>query len=82
MTKIILVGCNGKMGQEVSNAVNADDELELVASIDIFNGQYASIEEAHKAQEIDVLIDSTQPKSIFENAKYCLNNEIKIGHDV
>ena len=37
-----------------------------------------SIEEAHKACKIDVLVDFTQPKSIYENALYCLNNGIKI----
>ena len=39
---------------------------------------YHTIEAAHRVEDIDVIIDFTQPKSIFENAKYCLNNGIKI----
>ena len=41
-------------------------------------GMYHSIEDAHRVQDIDVLVDFTQPSSIYENAKFCLNNGIKI----
>ena len=76
MIKVAVCGANGKMGQEVVKAVNADNETELVAKIDIVNGEYNSIEDAHKSKEIDILVDFTQPKSIYENALYCLNNGI------
>lgn len=78
MIKVAVCGANGKMGKEVVEAVLSDGMTELAAQIDICGGEYASIAEAHKAAKIDVLIDFTQPKSIFENAKYCLNNGIKI----
>lgn len=78
MIKVAVCGANGKMGQEVVKAVNADNETELVAKIDIVNGEYNSIEDAHKSKEIDILVDFTQPKSIYENALYCLNNGINI----
>lgn len=77
MIKVAVCGSNGKMGKEVVNAVLNDSELELVAKIDIFEGEFSSIEEAVKSVEIDVLVDFTQPKSIFENAKFCLNNKIR-----
>jgi 4-hydroxy-tetrahydrodipicolinate reductase len=74
------------MGKEVVEAVLADSQTELTAQIDInhqpstINRQpsFKTIDEAHKATKIDVLVDFTQPASIFENAKYCLNNGIKI----
>ena len=78
MIKVAVCGANGKMGREVVKAVNASDDMELVAKIDIFEGEFASIETAHKTKDIDVLIDFTQPKSIYENALYCLNNKINI----
>ncbi len=79
MIKVAVCGALGKMGTEVVKAVNNDENMELAAKVDIAGEDtYKSIEEAHKACEIDVLIDFTQPKSIFENAKYCLNNGIKI----
>ena len=75
--KVGVCGANGRMGQEVVNAVLSDDSLELVAKIDINNGEFETIEQAKKSKDIDVLVDFTQPSSIFENAKYCLNNGIK-----
>lgn len=78
MIKIAVCGANGKMGKEVVNAVNNDKEFDLTAKIDVFNGEFSSVEEAVKAVEIDLLVDFTQPKSIYENALYCLNNGIKI----
>lgn len=79
MIKVAVCGAQGKMGKEVVNAVNINPDMELAAKIDITgDGVYKSIEEAHKLEKIDVLVDFTQPKSIFENAKYCLNNNIKI----
>ena len=79
MIKVAVCGALGKMGREVVEAVNNAQDMELVAQIDLMGGQtYKSIDEAKKAVDFDVVIDFTQPKSIFENAKYCLNNGIKI----
>lgn len=79
MVRVAVCGACGKMGQEVVKAVNADESLELVAKIDICGGEgvFKSIEEAKNAVDIDVLVDFTQPKSIFENAKICLNSGIR-----
>lgn len=79
MIKVAVCGALGKMGTEVCSAVEECGQTELVAKIDIAGaGTYQSIEEAHRVCDIDVLVDFTQPKAIFENAKYCLNNGIKI----
>jgi 4-hydroxy-tetrahydrodipicolinate reductase len=78
MIKVGVCGANGKMGKEVVNAVNNAEDMELVAKIDILNGEFTSIEEAKTSKNIDVIIDFTQPKSIYENAKYCLTNKINI----
>src|SRR5574344_2915594 len=79
MIKVAVCGALGKMGKEVVEAVCNAPEMELIAKIDIAgNDTYKSVEEAKKSVTFDLLIDFTQPKSIFENAKYCLNNGIKI----
>lgn len=79
MINVAVCGANGKMGKEVCNAVENENGAELVAKIDIAgDGVYKTIDGASKEQKIDVLIDFTQPKSIFENAKYCLTHGIKI----
>jgi len=77
MIKVAVCGAFGKMGTEVCRAVEADGELELAAKIDITGDAYKTIEEAQKKNRIDILVDFTQPKSIFENAKYCLTHGIK-----
>lgn len=79
MIKVAVCGAMGKMGQEVVQAVIDCPQAELTAKIDIASeNMYHSIEEAHRVEDIDVVIDFTQPKSIYENALYCLNNGIKI----
>ena len=79
MIKVAVCGALGRMGTEVCKAVEECEQTELVAKIDIAGaGTYQSIEDAARVCDIDVLVDFTQPKSIFENAKFCLNNGIKI----
>ena len=78
MINIAVCGANGKMGQEVIRAVNAAEDMTLVAKIDIKDGEFATIKDAKNSVKIDILIDFTQPKSIYENALYCLNNGISI----
>lgn len=78
MINIAVCGANGKMGQEVVKAVNAAEDMALVAKIDIYDGQFTTIKDANESVKIDVLIDFTQPASIYENALFCLNNGIKI----
>ena len=78
MIRVAVCGANGKMGKEVVNAVNNAQDMEIAAQIDIINGEYDSIQAAHEKNKIDVLVDFTQPSSIYENAKYCLNNNINI----
>lgn len=78
MINVAVCGANGKMGQEIVKAVNNAEDMNLVAKIDIVNGEFTNIKDANEAVKIDVLIDFTQPSSIFENALYCLNNKINI----
>jgi 4-hydroxy-tetrahydrodipicolinate reductase len=78
MIKVAVCGACGKMGQEVVKAVLEDESLKLVAKIDICGEEeiFATIEQALQFTKIDVLVDFTQPKSIFENSKLCLKKGI------
>ena len=42
MTRIIMYGCNGKMGKVISSLVKEDASVEIVAGIDSFGGQLDS----------------------------------------
>lgn len=80
MIRVAVCGACGKMGTEVVKAVVADENMELVAKIDLLcigEKIYKTIEEAVEVAEIDVLVDFTQPTSIFDNAKKCLNLGIR-----
>ncbi|MCR5102144.1 MAG: 4-hydroxy-tetrahydrodipicolinate reductase, partial [Butyrivibrio sp.] len=36
MTKVIMHGCNGRMGHVIADIVSADKDVEMVAGIDAF----------------------------------------------
>lgn len=57
MIKVAVCGSNGKMGKEVVKAVTSAQDMELVAKIDIFDGEFTTIQEAHSNRKFDVLID-------------------------
>lgn len=78
MINIAVCGANGKMGQQVVKAVEKSEDMTLVAKIDINNGEFSTIKDAADSVKIDILVDFTQPKSIFDNALFCLNNGINI----
>lgn len=65
MTRIIMCGCNGKMGRVISQLVKEDASSEIVAGIDISGEQldsypvYKTIGECK--DEADVLIDFSSP---------------------
>ena len=88
MVRVGVVGAMGKMGQEVVKAVCDDTDLELVCAVDINQidlevcpksevrvmGDLKSAILMHKP---DVMVDFTQPKYVFENAKICLENGVR-----
>ncbi|MDD6564588.1 MAG: 4-hydroxy-tetrahydrodipicolinate reductase [Clostridiales bacterium] len=75
MIKIIMNGCNGKMGQVISRLVDEDSEVEIVCGVDINTQQMndypvvASIEEF--AGEADVVIDFSHPSCLNSILNYC-----------
>lgn len=81
MIKVAICGSCGRMGREVVKALIKESDMELVAKIDIMcvgEGIYETIEKAIDETKIDVMIDFTQPESIFKNAKLCLNKGIRM----
>lgn len=75
MTKIIMRGCNGKMGRAITEIVRDDKNVEICAGIDIFDDGhntypvFSSLEEC-KAQA-DVIIDFTSADGADELLDYC-----------
>ncbi len=70
MTEIIMVGCNGRMGQVISNLVAQDENAKIVAGVDVFDDGrnpypvFKNLEECTVAA--DAVIDFSSPKSLDE----------------
>lgn len=93
MIRVGVVGAIGRMGQEVVRTVFEKDGFELAFAVDIKRvgediGEIVSGKEkgvkiqsdlktAISLTKPDVVVDFTQPQSIFENAKICLDNNIR-----
>ena len=37
MTRVIMHGCNGKMGQMIAGLIAQDEEVKLVAGVDVYD---------------------------------------------
>ena len=82
MTRIIMNGCNGKMGQCITGICNADPEVEIVAGIDVYDGikndypVFPSISACDV--EADVIIDFSTAKAVDELLDYCVNKQVPV----
>ncbi len=75
MIKIILSGCNGKMGQVISRLVANDNTVKIVCGFDINTIQqndYPVVDDFSKFDgKADVVIDFSHPASMDKIVEYC-----------
>lgn len=67
MQKIIISGCNGKMGQVVESICNADSEIQVVAGFDVNQSSRdypVYVSPANFTGEADAIIDFSSPKAL------------------
>lgn len=82
MTKVIMNGCNGKMGQCITGICKDDPEIQIVAGIDVYDGiendypVFPSIRECDV--EADVIIDFSNVTAVDELLDYCEEKEIPV----
>ena len=69
--KVGVLGAAGRMGATVCDAVDSDDELELVARVDL-DDSLDQLVESHA----EVVVDFTTPDAVKDNIKFCLENGI------
>ncbi len=93
MIKVGVTGALGKMGKEVIKAVYNANDTELVMAVDIFEegsdigsvvlGKETGVKietdliKAIQTKKPDVIIDFTQPKTIYEHVTDYINNNVK-----
>jgi 4-hydroxy-tetrahydrodipicolinate reductase len=66
MTGVGVLGGRGRMGTEVCSAVEATDDLDLVASVDVSDPLDA-------LRDADVVVDFTTPGVVMDNLKWCID---------
>lgn len=82
MVKIIMHGCNGKMGQVITGIVAADKDTEIVAGIDIVDNRqnpypvFTNIDDCNV--EADVIIDFASAKAIDKLLDYVETRKIPV----
>jgi 4-hydroxy-tetrahydrodipicolinate reductase len=76
MTRVGVLGAGGRMGREVCRAVEAAEDLELVARVDPTDPESESSIEALAQADAAVAVDFTQPSSVMANVRWCLRNGI------
>lgn len=79
MTRIIMIGCNGKMGQVITDIVAADENAVIVAGVDITEAKndypvYGNISEVK--EEADAIIDFSSPKLLDAILEYAVEKQI------
>ncbi|HHY78493.1 MAG TPA: 4-hydroxy-tetrahydrodipicolinate reductase [Clostridiales bacterium] len=83
MINILLNGCNGKMGQEISRLLKTNVNMRIAAGVDInpdkFHNDYNTYKTVKDVTEkIDVVLDFSHPDSLTGLIEYCLQNKIAL----
>lgn len=82
MIKILLVGCNGKMGQAITRSCKYNEELSVVAGVDSFVNVdytypvYASIFDVKEA--VDIIVDFSHPNAIDKIIEYAISTSLPL----
>lgn len=80
MTRVIMHGCNGRMGQVITSLIAADEEIEIVAGVDLSDHVrnrypvFPSIEACHV--EADVVIDFASSQAVEDLLHYCRRKKL------
>lgn len=82
MVKMIMHGCNGKMGQVITKIVKEDANAEIVAGVDKYMGisnEYPVYENIEKCDvEADVIIDFSNAAAVDGLLNYCVEKQIPV----
>ena len=82
MIKIIMNGCNGKMGQVITRLVNEDADCEIVAGFDVndtVKNTYPVFTNPDEfTGEADVVIDFSHPSALTGILNYCKKKNLPV----
>ena len=69
--KVGVLGARGKVGSEVCRAVEAADDLDLVAAVDVDDDIDALV-----TQGAEAVVDFTHPDVVMDNLEFCIDHGI------
>lgn len=82
MVRLIMHGCNGKMGQVITKIVKEDSNAEIVAGVDAYLGianDYPTFESIDKCDvEADAIIDFSNACAVDKLLDYCVEKQIPV----
>lgn len=82
MVKILLVGCNGKMGHMISSVAKASSNLKIEAGIDMktyTDFDYPVYNSIFDVKEnVDVILDFSRPTSLESISEYAIKNNLPV----
>ena len=82
MTRIIMNGCNGKMGQCITGICKEDPDVEIVAGIDLYDGikndypVFTSLKDCDV--EADVIIDFSNANAVDALFDFCIEKKMPV----
>ena len=82
MTKMLLVGCNGRMGKVITELAAGDADIEITAGVDVAGecaGKYPVVSSFDEvAADVDVIVDFSSPKVFDAMLDYALANKLPV----
>ena len=82
MVKVIMHGCNGRMGQVITDLAKEDADIEIVAGIDVIDNKdngYPVFTDINACDvEADVVIDFTNSKAVDNLLAYCEEKKLPV----
>ena len=82
MVKVIMHGCNGKMGQTITRIIQEDTEAEIVAGIDKYTGivnTYPVFTNIYDCDVVgDVIVDFSNAAAVDELLDYCEEKKVPV----
>lgn len=82
MVRVVMHGCNGKMGQVITGIIQQEEQMMIVAGVDRFTGiknDYPVFESIGECNvEADVVIDFSNAAAVEGVLDYCSKNQVPV----
>ncbi len=82
MTRMIMHGCNGRMGKMIAQIVNDDPDIEIVAGVDLnteSDGSFPVVDSIEKVtQSADAVVDFGNAAAVDKVIDWCISRKIPL----